>query len=159
MTTETDLDSRTRRLEDRTQISEQVIKYALAVDRRDWTMFGDCFTDHVTARFGDGPPSDLSRDELVTFVSNALDGFDATQHLSPNHVIEFDGGDPDRAICFSYMYAQHLLKGSESGDYYLLRGSYDNHMLRTSGGWRIERLVQHRSWEEGNAGAVAEARR
>ena len=32
----TDLESRIRQLEDRAQISEQVIKYAMGVDRRDW---------------------------------------------------------------------------------------------------------------------------
>jgi len=34
----TDLESRIRQLEDRIQISEQVIKYAMGVDRRDWDM-------------------------------------------------------------------------------------------------------------------------
>ena len=31
----TDLESRIRQIEDRAQISEQVIKYAMSVDRRD----------------------------------------------------------------------------------------------------------------------------
>ena len=55
------------------------------------------------------------------------------------------------------MYAQHLLRGSENGEFYLLRGSYTNDMLRTADGWRIERIIQRRSWEYGNTSAVAEA--
>jgi hypothetical protein len=55
------------------------------------------------------------------------------------------------------MYAQHLLRGSDNGEFYLLRGSYTNHMLRTEDGWRIGRIIQHRSWEYGNVSAVAEA--
>lgn len=155
----TDLDSRVRRLEDRTLISEQVIKYALGVDRRDWDMFASCFTDPVYADFPGGgtPAATVSRADLVKRVSTALNGFTATQHLSPNHVIEFDSGDPDRAVCYSDMFAQHLLAGSDNGEYYLLRGSYTNHMLRTAQGWRIERIIQHRSWEYGNKTAVAEA--
>jgi len=155
----TDLDSRVRRLEDRAQISEQVVKYAMGVDRRDWDMFADCFTDPVYADFSAGgmPAHDYARDELVAQISLALNGFTATQHLSPNHVIEFDGTDPDRAICHSYMFAQHFLEGAQSGDYYLLRGSYTNHMLRTDTGWRVERIIQHRSWEDGNINAVSEA--
>ena len=94
--------------------------------------------------------------KAVTLVV-ALDEFAATQHLSPNHVIEFDENDPDRAVCYSYMYAQHLLEGSEGGEFYLLRGWYANHMLRTPDGWRIERLRQHVGWQEGNTNAVAEA--
>lgn len=79
---------------------------------------------------------------------DAVSSYTATQHLSPNHVIEFDDSDPDRAICYSYMYAQHHEEESDGGDLFLLRGSYTNHMLRTSEGWRIERLVQHVSWRD-----------
>jgi hypothetical protein len=127
-----DLESRTRRLEDRAQISEQVIRYALGVDRRDWEMFAGCFTDPVRADFSASgkPAADYARDELVDMVRGALSGFTATQHLSPNHVIEFDGHDPDRAVCHSYM---------------------------TPDGWRIESLTQHVSWPEGNPNAVSEA--
>jgi hypothetical protein len=155
----TDLESRIRQLEDRTQISEQVIKYAMGVDRRDWDMFADCFTDPVYADFSAGgmPAETVARGVLVARVSLALNGFTATQHISPNHVIEFNSSDPDRAICHSYMFAQHLLEGADNGDYYLLRGSYTNHMLRTADGWRIERILQHRSWEYGNKKAVTEA--
>jgi hypothetical protein len=155
----TDLQSRLRQLEDRTQISEQVIRYAMGVDRRDWTMFAGCFTDPVYADFSGGglPAATVSRADLVARISAVLNGFTVTQHLSPNHVIEFDAADPDRAVCHSYMYAQHLLEGAGRGEFYLLRGSYTNHMLRTPEGWRIERIIQHRSWEYRNTAAVSEA--
>ena len=116
----TDLHACTRRLEDRALISEQVITYALAVGRGD----------------------------LVAIVRDDASGYTGTQHLSPNHVIEFDDSDADRAICYSYMYAQYHDEDSDGGDLFLLRGSYTNHMLRTSDGWRIERLVQHDSWRD-----------
>jgi hypothetical protein len=155
----TDLESRIRQLEDRAEIGEQVIRYAMGVDRRDWEMFAGCFTDPVRADFSASgrPAADYARDELVDMVRDALSGFTATQHLSPNHVIEFDGHDPDRAVCHSYMYAQHLLEGAPGGDFFLLRGSYTNRLLRTPDGWRIESLTQHVAWPEGNTNAVAEA--
>ena len=122
-------------------------------------MFAGCFTDPVHADYSENglPAADFVRDELVAIVRDAVSGYTATQHLSPNHVIEFDASDPDRATCHSYMYAQHLLRGSANGEFYLLRGSYTNHMLRTPDGWRIERIIQHRSWEYGNTSAVTEA--
>ncbi len=143
-----DLEARIRRLEDRALISEQVVKYARAVDRRDWEMFADCFTDPVHADYSENglPAADFARDDLVGVVRDAVSGFTATQHLSPNHVIEFDEEDPDRAVCQSYMYAQHHLADSERGELFLLRGWYTNSMVRTSDGWRIERLTQHVSW-------------
>jgi hypothetical protein len=140
-----DLEARIRRLEDRALISECVISYAVAVDRSDWEMFGDCFTDPVHTDYSENgmPAADFAREELVGIVRGALSRFPATHHLSPNHVIQFDESDADRAICHSYMYAQHHLG---SGDVLLLRGSYENHMLRTADGWRIESLIQHVSW-------------
>jgi hypothetical protein len=154
-----DLTTRIRRLEDRHAISETVMRYAMGVDRRDWEMFGAVFDETVWTDFSAGgvPAQEFSRSALVAMTRSVLDGFAATQHISPNHVIEFDPEDPDVATCQSYMFAQHLLEASPNGTYYLLRGSYTNTMRRTEGGWRIARIVQHRSWEDGNLGAVAEA--
>jgi len=155
----TDLASRVRQLEDRAAISERVIKYAMAIDRADWDLFASCFTDPVHIDFSAAgmPASDFPRDVFVSFARAGLSGFTARQHLSPNHVIEFDESDQDRAICYSYMYAQHYLPGAEGGDFFLMRGSYTNHMLRMADGWRIESLTQYVSWAEGNEAAPAEA--
>lgn len=154
-----DLEARIRRLEDRAEISELVIKYAVGVDRRDWKMFAALFTDPAYVDFSElgGPAGTSPRAELVSGISSVLDGFTATQHLSPNHLIEFDDADPGRAVCYSYMYAQHVLEGSAGGEFYLLRGWYANHVVGTPEGWRIERLIQHVGWQEGNVGSVAEA--
>jgi hypothetical protein len=154
-----DLETRVRRLEDRVAISEVVIRYGLAVDRRDWAMFERGFTDPVNTGYdSNGVPSGTtSRQDLVALVSTALNGFDTTQHLSVNHVIEFDENDPDRAVCTSSMYAQHLLKGSTNGEYYLLRAIYTDYLRRTPDGWRIEGIDTENRWEEGNLTAVEEA--
>jgi hypothetical protein len=153
------LEARLRQLEDRTQISETVIRYALGVDRRDWDMLSACFTDPVHVEFGlSGLTADLRRADLVELIRSALSGFAATQHLSPNHLIEFSAIDPDRAICQSAMYAQHYLENSQAGDFYLARGSYASHLVRTPAGWQIESLIQRASWADGNHHAVAESR-
>ena len=159
MTVSTDLAARIQQLEDRNAISERVIKYAMAIDRADWALLAECFTDPVHVDFSEAgmPASDFPREQFVNFARMGLSGFEARQHLSPNHVIEFDASDPDRAVCQSYMYAQHYLPGSPDGDFYLMRGTYTNHMRRTSRGWKIERLIQHIFWSEGNLGAPQEA--
>jgi hypothetical protein len=145
-----DLESRIQLLEDRALISEQVIRYALSVDRRDWAMFRECFTDPVYIDHSENglTARDYPRDDFVAIVREAVSGFATTQHLSPNHVMEFDPSDPNRATCYSSMYAQHYRPGDEDGSLVLLRGSYTNHMLRTSNGWRIARQIQHIGWFE-----------
>ncbi|MEY9835794.1 nuclear transport factor 2 family protein [Streptacidiphilus sp. EB103A] len=154
-----DLEARIRRLEDRVSISDTVIRYATSIDRADWERYATCFTETVHVDFSEAgmPPGDFAREDFLGFARAGLGGFTARQHLSPNHEIEFDEDDPDRAVCRSYMYAQHHLEGAEGGDFFLMRGSYTNHMRRTADGWRIEKLVQHLSWSEGNQDAPAQA--
>jgi hypothetical protein len=154
-----DLASRVRQLEDRNAISERMIKYAMAVDHADWDLLASCLTDPVHIDFSEAGmlAHDWPRDEFVSFTRAGLSGFAARQHLIPNQIIEFDDTDQDRAICYSYMYAQLYLPGAEGGDFFLARGSYIGHMLRTAGGWRIESLIQHVSWAEGNKNAPMEA--
>lgn len=147
-----DLAARLQQLEDRNAISERVIQYAVAIDRADWTLFASCFTDTVYIDFSQAgmPARSWARADFVAFAAGGLEGFAARQHLSPNHLITFDSGDQTRAVCESYMYAQHHLPGQEGGDFFLMRGSYTNELRRTPDGWRIERLTQHLSWMEGN---------
>jgi hypothetical protein len=148
-----ELETRIRRLEDRNAIIEAVIRYGVSVDRKDWQMFADCFTPVVRTDHS----GDVSREEFVAIVAGALDGFGSTQHLSTNHLITFDEGDPDRAVCESDMFAQHFLAGSPHGEFYLLRARYADQMVRTPEGWRIESITTWNRWEEGNLTAVAEA--
>ena len=143
-----DLEARVRRLEDRVLITERVISYGVAVDERDWVRFAECFTDPVHADYSENglPAADFARDDLVDIVRSAVSGYTATQHLSANHVTDFDPDDPDRATCHSSMHAQHYLADNE--ELLILRGWYVNHLVRLADSWRIERIVQHVSWRE-----------
>jgi hypothetical protein len=71
-----DLESRIRRLEDRAEIGERVVKHAMAVDRRDWEMLAGCFTDPVQAAYSENrlPAADFARDDLVGIVREAVSG-------------------------------------------------------------------------------------
>ena len=100
------------------------------------------------------PASDFPRDQFIGFAKMGLGAWDARQHISPNHVVELDSSDPDRAVCRSYMYAQHYKKDAPGGEFYLMRGSYDHDLVRTEDGWKITRLTQHVFWLEGNPDAV-----
>ncbi len=153
-----DLNARIQRLEDRSAIIDVVIKYATSIDRADWEGYASIFTDPVHIDFSEAglPAADFPRDQFIGFAKQGLEAWDARQHISPNHVVEFDDHDPDRAVCRSYMYAQHYKKGAPGGEFYLMRGSYDNHLLRTGDGWKIHSLTQHISWVEGNAQATGD---
>lgn len=154
-----DLATRMQRLEDRQAISDRTIIYASAIDLADWELMASCLTDPVHIDFSDAgmPARDFARDEFVAFSRAGLSGFAARQHLSINHQVTFDGTDLDRAVCQSYMYAQHYLPEAKGGDLYLMRGTYLSHMVRSEDGWRIEKLIQRVWWVEGNTSAPAQA--
>lgn len=152
----TGLDARIKRIEDRTEIVDLAVAYAVAIDDADWAGFAATMTDPVHIDFSEAglPAADFARDDFVRFASGALERWTARQHISPNHRVVFDETDPDTAICHSYMYAQHHLAG---GDLYLMRGAYEYTVVRTADGWRIARVVQHVSWVEGDADAPERA--
>jgi ketosteroid isomerase-like protein len=146
------LEARVKRIEDREAISECVIRYAMSLDKADWDLFKDTVADPIFVDFTSWAgleARDYSREEWAGFARDVLSGFDARQHLSPNHVITFESDD--EATCTSYMFAQHLLRGAPGGDTLIMRGSYTNVLQRrASGGWEIKSMTQHFGWGEGN---------
>lgn len=153
----TSLEARIQRLEDRNAITEVVIGYATTIDRGDWVGYGQLFTDPVHIDFSEAgmAAADFPRDAFVGFAEAALSRWTARQHLSPNHVVVFDDDHPDTAVCYSSMYAQHHAADAPDGGVYLMRGSYDHHLVRTPGGWKITSLTQHIAWTEGDPNAAA----
>jgi len=146
------LEARVKRIEDREAVSECVIRYAMSLDRADWDLFRDTVADPIFVDFtswADLEARDYSREEWVGFATEVLSGFDARQHLSPNHVITFESDD--EATCTSYMFAQHLIRDVPEGDTFIMRGSYTNVLQRRDdGGWEIRSLTMHFTWGEGN---------
>jgi hypothetical protein len=153
VTSEITLAARIQRLEDRNAISDVVITYATSIDRGDWETFASVFTDPVHIDFSAAglPAADFSRADFAGFARQGLEVWTARQHLSPNHVVTFDDADPDKALCRSYLYAQH--HHPDAAGVFLMRGSYDNAMVRTADGWKITALTQHISWIEGDRNA------
>ena len=135
---------------DRTEISDVVLCYATAVDRRDWALYGSVFTQPLTVDFsswsGD-PEITLPVDEWVEQVRKTLSGFDATQHLSSNHVITLAG---DAAICVSYMFARHYLVESGKHLMHSIGGHYTNRLVRKAEGWKIGHCTLTVTWEMGD---------
>jgi SnoaL-like domain len=131
-------------------VSEVVIRDAIAVDRRDWGLFAGCFTEPVHADYSENglPATDFARDDLVRIVRDAVNGYSATQHLSSNHSRVRRRRPRPGDLLLVDVRTRVYVEGGEGTEVIVLHGLYDNHMVRTGGGWRIERLTQHVSWRE-----------
>src|SRR5581483_2694029 len=94
------------------------------------------FTDDGAADYGELGGVNTGAATIAAFCRSALAGLDASQHLITNEVVELDG-DRGRARC--YFQAQHVYRGAEGGDHYLVGGTYEDELVRTPEGWRIRR--------------------
>jgi hypothetical protein len=127
-----------QQLLDRAAISDVLNTYAAAVDTRDWALFRSLFTDPVFIDFRSFHPSlyrELPVDELVD-ITRGIAAFDATQHLSANHVHTIAG---ERATCVSYMHAGHFLKRDGQDHACFLYGYYTYELQRAATGWKVDR--------------------
>jgi hypothetical protein len=147
-------------LEDRQAVVDLVVQYATGVDRRDWAVYEACFTDPCEIDFSSWsgrPAATMPAGEWVRKVRSTNGNFDATQHLSTNHVVTFDSADT--ATCVSYLQAQHWFSAERLRDlghdadeprWCTLGGYYTNSVVRTDAGWRIARCRLTVSWVTGD---------
>lgn len=146
---------------DRQAIVDVVVQYATGVDRRDWQLYRACFTDPCEFDFSSWsgqPATVMAVDDWVTKVRGTNGNFDATQHLSTNHVVTLQG--VDQATCVSYMQAQHWFSAprlaelghadSDEPRWCTLGGYYTNSLIRTAQGWRIQRCQLNVTWVTGD---------
>jgi hypothetical protein len=133
----------------RAEISDVVNRYATGIDRRDWPLYRSIFADEVDFDFtswSGGEPRRLAADVWVANVRDGLSGFDATQHISSNHVHAIEG---DTATCVSYMVALHHLVEGEQRSMQGLGGYYTNVLRRGAEGWKIHACALAVTWEMG----------
>jgi 3-phenylpropionate/cinnamic acid dioxygenase small subunit len=151
MTATTDLPTATvQGLRDRAEIIDVCVRYARALDQRDWDLLQTCFEPDATFDY-DGMEPFRGTEALVAVCRGALDPLDASQHLLGNHVVDVDG-DEARSGC--YLQAQHVRSGTPGGHTYIVAGTYTDHLRRGPDGWRITHRRLAVSWTDGNSAVL-----
>ena len=123
-------------------------------------LYQACFTDPCEYDFSSWsgqPATTMPSGEWMRRARSVNGNFDATQHISTNHVVTFTSDD--EATCVSYMQAQHWFSaerlrelGQSSGGprWCTLGGYYTNTVVRTAEGWRIRRCQLTVTWTTGD---------
>ena len=141
----------TNELQDRIEIAEGLARYAHALDERDWKRLASCFTDDAVGDYG--PIAQCQGyAQIEALCRRSLEPLDASQHLVGSIEIELSG-DSARSRCA--LQSQHVKRGCEGGDNYIIGGTYRDEWVRTPEGWRIRRRELRVSWTEGNPKVVA----
>jgi 3-phenylpropionate/cinnamic acid dioxygenase small subunit len=122
---------------DKEQIAEVLIRYATGIDSKDWPLFRSCWTDEIDADYQQlGRFS--SADALTEVMTRLHENMGPTYHRLSNFVIAVDG---DRATARSYVQAVLMLQPDDSTNWVDATGHYDDVLVRSAGGWRINKRV------------------
>jgi hypothetical protein len=144
------MDAALQALIDRQEIVDTVVRWAHALDTKDWAAARTCFTDQVETDYSDpsgAGPTRLSAEAFVALRRRAHDKL-LTQHLSTNHLVTLDG---DHATCVSATLIHRLDPARESDNTFDTLAHYTHTFVRTAAGWRIARIKQSVIWNRGNA--------
>jgi 3-phenylpropionate/cinnamic acid dioxygenase small subunit len=119
--------------DDRAAIADVVVRYATAIDRRDWDLFRTCFTDDCGSDYGPiGGWTTL--DGLTEFMTTAHAGMGHTMHRMTNVVTAVDG---DSASGRTYVHVILQLDRNDPATVFETFGFYDDAFVRAADGWRI----------------------
>lgn len=114
------------------EIYRAVVRFARAMDERDWDALRGLTTTDVTADMGTGPL--MGVEAIIQVIRSYLDDCGPTQHLLGNVLIDVDG-DTARSRC--YVSDMHLGQGSAEGKTFSTLGDYHDQWRREGGLWRM----------------------
>lgn len=137
-------------LADERAVINLVSHYCWALDAKNFEELRNVFLPDAFAILGETECHGI--DAIIKRISSALTRLDASHHLVGSHHVVVDG---DTAAHKCYLQGQHLLRGTEGGDLWLVAGTYEDQLVRTPEGWRIKQRVLTRVWTEGNPNVAA----
>jgi len=139
-----------KELKDKSDIQETILKYATGIDTRNWALYRSIFADEVEIDFSSysgQPGATMKGDDWVAGVQMMLPGFDATQHVLTNFVIDLRG---DEATATVYMKAEHFIANSLGDNSHTLGGYYVHKLKRHGEAWKIHATTLNVTWSRGN---------
>ena len=134
---------------DRQAIVELAVAYTWALDSKRFDELRSVFAADATADLH-GVHCD-GVEAIVARIERPLSRLDATQHLVGNHQVVVDG---DTATHRCHLQSQHVKRGTEGGDNFVIGGTYEDRLMRTTDGWRITHRTMTATWTDGNPAVV-----
>lgn len=136
--------------EDYNQILNTVNDLFINTDRRDWVGVEDCFADEVlfdmTSMAG-GEPITMTPQQITTAWDDGLKNLKAIHHQVGNYKVTCEG---DQADVFCYGTATHYYPNPTNQNVRTFVGSYDFHLLKIDGVWKIDQFKFNLKYIDGN---------
>jgi hypothetical protein len=131
---------------DRQAVVDVCVRYATALDGRDWALLRTCFTPDVEGDYGGGRLVH-GYEAVETMCRQALEPLAVSQHLLGNFTVEVSGNEASSSC---YLQAQHVRPGTPGGDHFSVAGTYTDRLVHAPDGWRIARRRLEVTWTDGN---------
>jgi 3-phenylpropionate/cinnamic acid dioxygenase small subunit len=138
-------------LTDREQIFDLAVRYATALDSRDWSLLRTCFLPDVVGIY-EGLGEVHGYEAIEDLCRRALEPLDRSQHILSNFVVDVHGDEADFSC---YLHAQHVLHAADGGGLFVIAGQYTDLHRRTDDGWKIARRRLATWWVDGNPAVIA----
>ena len=148
-TTTYNADAAIRALQDRTDITDVLYRYASTIDRFHLAGLRRVLADDVWAQYGNADPV-VGGDAVARWIGEAIAPVVWQHHLLSVYHVEVEG---DRASALVY-HTSHQVFEDDPDTAKLLVGRYHNELRREPDGWRISRLVLEILWGEEKADAA-----
>jgi hypothetical protein len=126
---------------DELDIQRVITDYAWACDNGDWGLLKSLFTDDAYLDYSSTQGPAGPRDEVVAWLEQSLSQVPVIQHVVSNFQIDLEG---DRAKVRAMFYTSARLQGLD--EMLVTGGYYDEEFVRTSDGWKIQRLFEDNRW-------------
>jgi 3-phenylpropionate/cinnamic acid dioxygenase small subunit len=117
----------------RQEITDVLVRYATAIDRRDWSLFRTCFTPDVHAAY-EGLPAWDGVDAITDYMADVHAPMGHTLHRVSNHAIDLTG-----TTARARTYVDAVLMAADGATGINAVGFYDDELVQAADGWRIVR--------------------
>jgi len=131
--------------------AKQVVnRLFISTDNRDWDAVSRIFAPEVlfdmTSMVG-GEPVTLTPKEIVASWEKGLKPLKAIHHQAGNYIVHIRENEAD---VFCYGIASHYLPNKSNQNTRTFVGSYDFHLVKNEGIWRIDRFKFNLKYIDGN---------
>lgn len=130
-----DLETRTRRLEDREAIRELVGRYGFVIDNRDTEGLAELFCEDAVLESQDGVMNSTGRAAIVQMFKGRFAVLGPTFHFTHDHAITLNESDPDAGIGLIASHAEVTRNGTAM----LAAIRYHDEYRREGSRWRFAR--------------------
>jgi len=139
-----------RRLLEKDAVITTVNRLFRSVDEKDWTQATACLAPALlldATSLAGGEPEHTTADAVVDGWRETLSHLEAVHHQAGNYEVEVNGEEAD-ASCYGIAY--HFLPNETGRNARTFVGTYDMHLRKDRGSWRIDQLRYNLKFLDGN---------